>query len=165
MTFKKLTAVALAATAALAVASCSSDKDDEAAAQSSIDARVSAIQNPEPAAGIQGHYVPTYALPFADITGKMLGVSAVSVTCPDGGYGEWTRPAFGERVVRPDAEVARQEIGSSGVSYPVENPTAVLQVVPRSGSCHVEARNGDAASLGEYDVTERTIFTTYLEGK
>ena len=170
-THTRLLTVLTAGILTLGLAACGGD-DDQATAEESM--TVSASESGAAVEGItddmrDGGFtvgaddvegtIPVVTVPFPTSTPRG-GANTFTITCPFGGRADIATPAAGDRVVRPDTAYDYQEIPTDrplDIPAPV-GETSVIQISPDMDECQVSITAGPAASMGDYTVTEPTVF-------
>lgn len=152
MTTRTRTLAALTAgVLTLGLTACSGD--DQAPAEESM-----TVSTSESGAAVEGT-IPVVTVPFPTSTPRG-GANTFTITCPFGGRADIATPAAGDRTVRPDTSYDYQEIPTDS---PLDIPapageTSVIQISPDMDECQVSIAAGPVASMGDYTVTEPTVF-------
>lgn len=138
MNTRRATTAGILATTALALTACSDNADAT-----------------EPA----DETVPVVTMPFGEPSTRLGSDNTLEAACTDGGKYEITSSSTGIRVVTPDASYQVNALSDGETTIPIpESETSVVQIIPSGGECTVRGQQGPAASLGEYTITERTVF-------
>lgn len=142
-THTRLATIGAATALALGLAACGGNDDDSGRADEGI--------------------TPIVTLPFLEVSPR-IGANTMDVTCPSGGNVDIATPADGSRVVTTDSSYESEQItvGQTKSILVPTTETSVIQVTPDSKDCTVSVQAGAAASLGDYTVSERTVFAISL---
>lgn len=110
--------------------------------------------------------IPVVTLPFLEAD-PISGTNTIDITCPFGGRADIATPAEGRCVVTPDTDYDYELIMSDRpASIPVPDAeTSVIQVTPDMQDCTVSAQAGAVGSLGDYTVSEATVFAISVPRK
>lgn len=105
-----------------------------------------------------GGTVPVITMPFIKYDSPIAGDNSLTVECPNGGSYGVAAPDDGLRVVTLETEYQLHEFSDGEISIPVPDAEmSVVQIIPNGGECMVRGEQPPAA-LGEYTITERTVF-------